>query len=121
MTPVVSNGSLSILVIRSPESLEETCDEDSTDDEDAWDEDAGDDAGDDVACDDEETSEPWEDMPAAESMDEERAVDSMEDELISASWGSRISSDVAVPSHAMMSMAAEAVKIARVFWTLNMS
>ena len=103
---MVSNGSLSILVIWAPESLEAACDED---------------AGDDVACDDEETSEPWEDLPAAESMDEELAVESMEDELVSDSWGNRISSDVAVPSHAMMSMAAEAVKIARVFWTLNMS
>jgi hypothetical protein len=105
------------LEIWSSESLEAACDEDSVDDEASWDEDAGDD----VACDDEETSEPWEDLPAAESMDEELAVESMEDEVISASWGNRISSDVAVPSHAMMSMAAEAVKIARVFWTLNMS
>jgi hypothetical protein len=77
--------------------LEEACDEDVIDDEDA------------AACDDEEISESWEDEK------------SMEDELISDSWGDRISSDVDVPSQAMMSMVAEAVKIARVFWTLNMS
>ena len=111
---MVSNGSLSILVIWAPESLEAACDEDSVDDEASWDDDE-------IASDDEETSEPWEDLPAAESMDEELAVESMDDELVSDSWGNRISSDVAVPSHAMMSMAAEAVKIARVFWTLNMS
>ena len=84
------------MVIWAPESLEAACDEDSVDDEDARDEDE-------IASDDEETSEPWEDLPAAESM---------EDELIPDSWGSRISSDEAVPSHAMMSMAAEAVKMA---------
>jgi hypothetical protein len=87
------------LVIWAPESLEAACDEDSVDDEASWDEDAGDD----VACDDEETSEPWEEMPAAESM---------EDELISDSWGSRISSDEAVPSQASINMAADVLKMA---------
>jgi hypothetical protein len=84
------------LVIWAPESLEAACDEDSVDDEDARDDDE-------IASDDEEAPESWEELPAAESM---------EDELISDSWGSRISSDVDVPSHAMMSMAADVLKMA---------
>jgi hypothetical protein len=87
---------LSILVIWAPESLEAACDEDSVDDEGSWDDDE-------IASDDEETSEPWEDLPAAESM---------EDELISDSWGNRISSDVDVPSQASINMAADVLKMA---------
>jgi hypothetical protein len=45
-------------------------------------------------------------------MDEELAVESMEDELISDSCGSRISSDVDVPSQAIINMAADVLKMA---------
>ena len=91
------------------ESLEEISDEEAaSDDEGSWDEEE--------VADDEEFAV---DERVSEELSEEVIVESVAAELISISSAKRICSVVDVPSHATVSMAAAAVKMASEFCVLD--